>query len=683
MQGKRGTMIGIGIDTGGTYTDGVVYDISKGEVLAKGKALTTKEDLSIGIGNVLDGLPADKVRLAETVSLSTTLATNACVEGKGGRAKLILVGTTDEILHRVDAQRKYGIPYKDTLAIDFTGTFDGTEVTLPDWEQLEADNPEFFADAEAFGIAGVYALNNGAAVEKSAYEYLTRRYPDRPVVMATTVATATNMMERGATALLNARLIPVVRDFMDAVKRALAERGLDLPVMIVRSDGSLMGEELALVRPVETILSGPAASVSGARSMSDAAEALVIDIGGTTSDIAVVHDGKPVMTDGIRIGGWKTQIGGVSIDTIGLGGDSEVCFDRLGGLTLSPRRVEPMCVAARRWPKIKNGLAYYLSTAHPNLNANYEFLYLVRSPRPSESFSAAERELIDVLKDGPVGVFDDRIDSYRLDTGRLESEGVVMRVGLTPTDAMHLRGDFDAFDAEASYLAVRCLLRSLKHDEAMSEQEAVDWVAGIIYELAEHKLYDQVARVLIQDRYPKLAETGLGEQLELVMADAWKRFRAGTPARSFDIDLSTASTLVGIGAPTHILLPMVAEALHTGCVIPPDHEVANAIGAIRAEIVVDDRAWVTPNRGGDGVVKGYIVHSSETSETFEDLDEAMRAARAEAERVACAEARRRGAIGKLYCEVDENERSATGGDGVVVTLQWDFDAHVRTSAISE
>ena len=86
--------IGIGIDTGGTYTDAVVYDFETKAVLAKGKSPTTTQDLAQGIGGALDTLPRGLLERAELVALSTTLATNACVEGKGGRARLVLMGTT-------------------------------------------------------------------------------------------------------------------------------------------------------------------------------------------------------------------------------------------------------------------------------------------------------------------------------------------------------------------------------------------------------------------------------------------------------------------------------------------------------------------------------------------------------------------------------------------------------------
>ena len=82
----------LGIDTGGTYTDAVLYDTETGRVMASGKAQTTRDDLSVGISAVMDTLPPDLLKQIESLSLSTTLATNACVEDKRGRAKLIFIG---------------------------------------------------------------------------------------------------------------------------------------------------------------------------------------------------------------------------------------------------------------------------------------------------------------------------------------------------------------------------------------------------------------------------------------------------------------------------------------------------------------------------------------------------------------------------------------------------------------
>ena len=201
-------MIGIGIDTGGTYTDAVAYDLDAKQVLAKGKARTTKEDLSVGICNALDALPIDLLHEASQVVLATTLATNACVEGKGGRARLVLVGTNESVLHRINAPERYGFSYDDVRCIDVTSEFDGSSVVQPDWEAFLEENEEWLREAQAFGIVEMNAARNGAAVERAGRDALAQNY-HVPIIMASELVNKLNMMERGATAILNARLLPI------------------------------------------------------------------------------------------------------------------------------------------------------------------------------------------------------------------------------------------------------------------------------------------------------------------------------------------------------------------------------------------------------------------------------------------------------------------------------------------
>ena len=99
---------GIGIDTGGTYTDAVIFDFDNKTILGTAKALTTKEDLSVGILEALDALPQDLLASAGIVSLSTTLATNACVEDRGGNAKLIFFGGDQRVIEKYG--NEYGLP---------------------------------------------------------------------------------------------------------------------------------------------------------------------------------------------------------------------------------------------------------------------------------------------------------------------------------------------------------------------------------------------------------------------------------------------------------------------------------------------------------------------------------------------------------------------------------------------
>ena len=671
-------MIRIGIDTGGTYTDAVIVDVKETgvpRVLAKAKALTTKDDLTRGIGAAMDALPHEKLVLAEHAAISTTLATNACVEGKGGRAKLIIVGTTDEVLHRVDAKNKFGIPYEDVLTLDFVGSYDGSEVTLPDWEVLYEENPRFFEEADSFGIASLYALNNGAIVEKSGAAFLRERF-GKVVVEATTVAAEPNVIGRGATALLNARLVPVIGDFLDAIDEAFAARGLSIPISIVRSDGTLMSEELARTRPVETILSGPAASVTGAQVLSGEPECLVVDIGGTTSDISIVHDGRPNRTDGISIGGWRTQVPGVFIDTIALGGDTVVRYTKNSRLELGTRKVTPLCIAASRWPQVIDILKQYYGRKGTDFNSRYELFYLLRNPGDLSRFTNAEQRFLELLSQGPVPCYDPRMDIVGLKTARLEDQGIVMRCGMTPTDAMHLNGDFSAFEVEASRLGAQCVLKSYRGTEASEDEGEIARLADEIYELARYRLYKQVVGCFMQDRYWPTLQCTLDSQMESVVRSTWEE-RDDDAGKPFSVRFEGSSALVGVGAPTHVFINEVAKALGMKGVVPECAEVANAVGAAASHVSVEQEVRVNPVRGSDGVVKGYQVASIEAARMYDNLTEALEAARTQARELAMAEARQRGASGELKCALEEGRHVYSSTGNMEIVRGWTVRATVE------
>ena len=708
-------MIRLGIDTGGTYTDAVIVELRDGasndgacsdgtcsdggvRVLASAKALTTKEDLTRGIKAAITALPGDALSQVEHAALSTTLATNACVEGKGGRARLIIVGTTDEILHRVDAQGKFGIPYDDVLAVEFVGSYDGIDVVIPDWEALYEANREFFDEAESFGIASLYSLNNGGVVERSGAAFLREKL-GKLVVEAMTVAVEPNVIARGATALLNARLVPIIDGFLDAIGEVLADLGLDVPVSIVRSDGTLMSEELARTRPVETILSGPAASVAGAQALAGAAESLVVDIGGTTSDISIVHGGLANRTDGISIGGWKTQVAGVLIDTIALGGDTVVRFTKNSRLELGTRRVMPLCMAAARWPVVNDALERYLAEVRIDFQSRYELLFLLRDPGDVMRLSEPERRLVDLLRAGPLPLFDERMDIVGLKLQRLEDEGIVMRCGFTPTDAMHLKGDFTEFDAQASRLGARCLLKSYCGSAAAEDDEQIAAFADEVYELAQYRLFSQVVGAFAQDCLWPEASSALDAQLSAIARDVWENRRdeasdcmaAGEcdeshprgsvqtdkrfGARFFGVKFETSAMLVGVGAPTHVLLDEVGHALGAATVVPDHAEVANAVGAATARVVVEQEVHVHPLRGSDGVVTGYQVRAAGISEVFDDVDDALELAQACARDQAIEEAHRRGA-GDVECVIDVECQSYEATSLVKIVRDWIVTARI-------
>lgn len=665
-EGKIHMKIGIGIDTGGTCTDAVAYDFDTGTVLAKAKELTTREDLSVGIGRALDALPRELIREASLISLSTTLATNACVENKGGRAKLLIFGMTNELLRRLKAEAQFGLRSDSVLGIDTHGSFDGLVVDEPDWDSLLERHGGWLADADALAAAELYSMNNGAVCEKRAKK-LVEEHIGLPFVGASELTSDLNVLARGATALLNARLLPVVREFLEAALADFARRQCKAPVMIVRSDGSLMSAALSLRRPVETILSGPAASVLAGRSFAGAEDYLVIDMGGTTTDVSVVRGGKPVMAEGgIHIGNWQTHVKGVFVDTFALGGDSAVRLEE-ERLCLSPRRVMPICAASQRWPAIKESLSDLLRAERLNLLAGPEFYYLVREPADAKQYRADELALIAALRNGPGTLNSLReaagADFYHFSAERLEAEGVVMRIGLTPTDFMHIKGDYTAYDRLASELAARVLLRLMGR---AGTPEALAALADEVYGLVERKLFENLLRILLGQQYPEAFARGLDAQAEFLIREAWTEQSAGEGAIC-RYAFGTKAALVGLGAPTHVFLPAVAKALGTGCILPGNAEVANAIGALKADIEAAARVEIThymPLRGG----AYYVVHAPSGGHKFEDLDAAIEAAKAASEEAARKEARARGALGRLAVRTQVKKESALNRWGARVDM---------------
>ena len=378
-------------------------------------------------------------------------------------------------------------------------------------------------------------------------------------------------------------------------------------------------------------------------------------------------------SEGIRIGGWRTQVRGALIDTIGLGGDSVVRFNKAGGLELQARRALPICVAATRWPQIKEMLQQYLDKSQPNFRAYYEIVYLSREPEDRSRYTDTELSLVDLLREGPISCMDARMEVAKTSLERLETEGVIMRIGVTPTDAMHVKGDFDSFDVEAAHLGMRCLLRSYPHDDELDDETLDNLMADLVYGLVNRKLYGQIVRVLLQDRYPQLRDQALSDQVESFIDDAWHRFADGVPASPFDVDFTTSMTLVGIGAPTHVFLPTVARALGAPCVIPDHAEVANAIGTIHARVVAEELVHIVPHRVAGGVINCYTVSSRTGSFTTTKFDEAMGTARTMAYDLACKEAALRGAAGEITCTLSE-EVTNVGEKTFVMPIEWTIRA---------
>ena len=338
----------LGIDTGGTYTDAVLWsEAAGGKILAKAKALTTRHDLAVGIAGAVDAVLAKSGAIPASiklVSMSTTLATNALVEGQGGRAALVMIGFSEAELSRDGLRAALG----GDPVIYCPGGHDvhGNETRL-DLSPLEHTLPELAGSVSGFAVCGYFATRNPA--HELAALALIRNATHLPATASHQLTSKLGGPRRALTTLLNARLVSMIDRLIEATEGFLQRRGIAASLMVVRGDGALVSAAFARERPIETILSGPAASLVGARHLTGLENAVVSDIGGTTTDVAVLDHGRPRLDpEGATVGGFRTMVEAVAMRTFGLGGDSEVSLEE-GALdpriNLGPRRLVPLALA--------------------------------------------------------------------------------------------------------------------------------------------------------------------------------------------------------------------------------------------------------------------------------------------------------------------------------------------------
>src|ERR1700723_750021 len=341
----------LGLDTGGTFTDAVLLADGK-RVVASAKALTTPWNLALGIGKairaVLGLLPAGRSREdVSLVSMSTTLATNAVVENRFSPVCTLVIGFDEAMVERSGLLRhgSSGI----VVRVQGGHIATGEESAPLDEAAVTHAVIEHEARVEAFAVAANFSVRNPAHELRA--RKIIRALSAKPVTCAHELSSKLDAPRRALNAALNARLTPQISHLIEALARVLADESIRAPLMIVKGDGSLMRAEIALEYPVETILSGPAASVVGAGFLTGLTDFVVSDMGGTTTDVAVVPAGRPVIrAQGALVGAWRTMVEAVDVRTSGLGGDSEVYFDRQLHLTAGPRKAMPLSLMALTFP---------------------------------------------------------------------------------------------------------------------------------------------------------------------------------------------------------------------------------------------------------------------------------------------------------------------------------------------
>ena len=603
----------LGIDTGGTFTDAVLVDDQK-KIINAEKSLTTRFDLSLGIGDVIGKLPEQALADISMVSLSTTLTTNSVVEDLGAPVCVLLPGYTEEqvkqsgLLDILPAQ----------MVVILEGGYDavGRERQPLDEESARRAIEKLRDEVSAFAISSMFGTRNTS--HENRLKQLVAEITDMPVICGHELASSLGAPRRALTAALNARMVPAIKELVSSVQTILARHQIEAPLMLVKGDGSLASLANAIEKPIGTVLSGPAASVIGACQLSGLENAIVADMGGTTTDIAIVSNGQPELSeDGARIGDWQPMVEAVRVNSIGLGGDSELRFGGHVGLTVGPRRVVPTSLLAHLYPQVVPRLEMQLE-GMVNARSNRFVMRLENNQALLNQLGPVELDAWELLSDKPVEleaiVQEDRQFARAL--AKLKRLGLAIYSGFTPSDAVHVLGINSHWDTHAAELSARIWMRQMRflYGYGKWESDDVEAACTLVYELVTAS----IRRLLIEvglnefDLNTKSSKTsGIVDTITRMVIGSHQS-KGRKPL--FNLDFASDYPIVAVGAPAASYYQSVADSMFIGLHLPEHADVANAFGAVMGSVI--QRAQITVTQPQHGV---FCLFHGDKPQHFDDL----------------------------------------------------------------
>ncbi len=467
---------------------------------------------------------------------------------------------------------------------------------------------------EALAISGYFSPLNPLHEERALA--VVRQSCSLPVVLGHHLSSQLDSIKRATTACLNASLVAVMQEFIEAVRASLDNRGIHAPLMIVKGDGSLIPAADAIHKPVETVLSGPAASAIGGRFLSGQGNALVIDVGGTTTDMALVDDFEITISEnGARVGMFETAVKAARIRTAGLGGDSRISIETGGEVRVGPKRVVPLARLAARFPQIEKelgGLKKKRELDRRSSDLEYWFLYRKNNAPLPIVENTRQQALITLLKDGPqcLTAILTKLNAYhplQLQADPLIRQGIIEQAALTPTDLLHATGQMDTWSVTAARQVVEYACELFTLAPAAFAEDTLDLV---------------IAR-MVQEAIVFLGRQADNNQLPGQIDGAWGKWLAGEAlARQnpyLAITIASRLPVIGIGAPAAIFVKGVARLLQAPFILPDYAPVANAVGAVAGSVIVEKEAIVYA-RENMGALDYVVQIEGENSDFSEDED---------------------------------------------------------------
>lgn len=409
----------IGIDVGGTHTDAVL--LSETGIEKKVKVSTDAQDLftSIlsGFTQLLDGIDPETIH---RVVISTTLTTNAIVQQNMNPVGMI-VSAGPGINPQVYSTGEHY--YCVAGSINHRG-IQKARINERQIEDIAKKLQQ--AGIEYVGVVSKFSTRNPS------HEIVTRRILNRyvkKIFLGHHVSGNLNFPRRIATTHLNAAVFSLHHSFFEAVKSSLEEKGLNIPIQILKADGGTMSLEASMAFPGQTVLSGPAASIMGAIPHApEKKDAIVLDIGGTTTDIALLVDKTPLLEPlGIQRGEYKSLIRSLRTNSEGIGGDSlvQVKNDKL---IIGPDRKGPAMAFGGSDPTPTDALVVLGLLNEGNVNASQKGIRQIADALGMTAQAAADRifkkcckiimkktfEMIDRINAKPVYTVHEFLEGYKI-----------------------------------------------------------------------------------------------------------------------------------------------------------------------------------------------------------------------------------------------------------------------------
>ena len=338
----------LGLDVGGTFTDAVIIEGHR--VVSSAKRRTTKDNLMQGIGEALDAVLAScDTSNIEQVTLSTTVVTNTIVEKKEQVVDLYVVtgpGRNVDDIFPVSPIYLQGYTDHRGILVERTSTDGVCDIARMVQERSGTD---LAAVSAKFGV-------RNPQEELSITEELKERY--NTISNGSLLSGSLNFPRRTISAYFNSAVTPVFSVFKKNVEDALSARNIKAPLHILKADGGSLPMEHMVSRPVETAFTGPAATVLGLSALGAIGNAhtVALDIGGTTTDISLWKQGKPLMTkNGVSIREYPSAVRSFAVTSVGIGGESVVRIVD-GEITVGPERVGPSAALGGNEPTLGDAL---------------------------------------------------------------------------------------------------------------------------------------------------------------------------------------------------------------------------------------------------------------------------------------------------------------------------------------